>query len=141
MLTDVVAEFGNSSLVKSLDKSASVSASYGAVQIWKLSDLNQKENLTRSNSGNFSPVYANNSNGDGIKMALTGKIIVFLKPGIDGTKWASDNNLKIVQKMNFGNGIIVLSTTTDSISLANSLRSNPNVESSQPDWWIETSPR
>ena len=101
MLTDVVAEFGNSSLVKSFDKSASVSASYGAVQIWKLGDLTQKESIARSNSGSFSPVYTNNSNGDGTKMALTGKIVVFLKPGVDGAKWASDNNLKIVQKNEF----------------------------------------
>lgn len=119
--------------------SANLRSSHSTTGRIKIKKLNKEEvNLSRENSDAYLPVFSSQNSGDGMKLVPTGKVIVFLKQGVDGYQWAAKKGFILENKLAFGN-IYILNTPKkqNALLFANSLFSYPEVESAQPDFWKE----
>ncbi|MDX1957308.1 MAG: hypothetical protein SFU98_01980 [Leptospiraceae bacterium] len=135
----LLAEFGGTSNGKSFAKTSVPVQDARGVKIWNIADSTLSKSLskgdTSSLSGNLSPVFSEN----GRLMALPGGVVLQLKPGINVSTWASSKGIKTIEKMGIPN-FYTISTATglDSLNLANSLKNDPSVVSSTPNFWMES---
>lgn len=132
LLPNYIAEVESNSSGRSQTKGTA------AIKIRKL----QKGEQLSKNSTSYLPVYSAQNSEHGMKLVATGKIIVFLKKGIDGYRWAESKGYRMEKKFPFGN-IYVLNTPKgkNSLEFTSSLLSYPEVKSAQPDFWKEVESR
>jgi hypothetical protein len=143
-LLEVVGSSGESKM-KSIDKNATTAMDGRRYKVHKLTDPTIKASISKGaipdsvkKSGNFLPVFSENGSESHL-MVPVGNIIVQLESSYDESKaksWASENGLRILNKLSFGNFYLIESPAGFyAIDLANSLVGKKGVLSATPEWW------
>ncbi len=143
-LLEVVGSNGESKM-KSVDKNASTTMDGRRFKVHKLNDATIKASISKGvipdsvkKSGDFIPVFSENGS-DAHLLAPVGNIIVQLEDSYDESKaksWASENGLRILNKLSFGNFYLIESPAGFyAIDLANSLIGKKGVVSASPEMW------
>jgi hypothetical protein len=150
---DLVAEFNSksNSYVKSMDPSSMPIKKAGLVNVYKISNASLKSQLKQGTltknlqqTSNVSEVFRSDS---GTLMALPGNIILTFKNGVNESQIQSllkKYGLTLVRTnmiLDKTYYIVKYKPGIAALELANQLRNESMVESSQPDWWKEFSLR
>jgi hypothetical protein len=150
---DLVAEFNSksNSYVKSMDPSSMPIKKAGLVNVYKISNASLKSQIKQGTltknlqqASNVSEVFRSDS---GTLMALPGNIILTFKNGVNESQIQSllkKYGLTLVRTnmiLDKTYYIVKYKPGIAALELANQLRNESMVESSQPDWWIEFSLR
>ncbi|GIU70517.1 MAG: hypothetical protein KatS3mg002_1753 [Candidatus Woesearchaeota archaeon] len=150
---DLVAEFnGNTnSYVKTIDPSSNPVKKAGIVNVYKIQNSIVKNQLKQ---GKFSKSYHSSApvsevfrSEAGTLMALPGNIILTFKEGVSESQiknFLNKHGLILIKKQTILNKdyyIVKYKPGIASLELANQLRNEPIIETSQPDWWKEYSLR
>ncbi len=136
---------GRASLVRRVDRSASLSRKYPGLRIWKTDALATRSAFARQMKGGdwenrFLPVYRTSL---GNLLIPTGNLIVYVQTDASDEKvraWAAGKGLRALEKLPLAlkNAWVIESPPgRKSIQLANSLREDPFVVSATPNFWTE----
>lgn len=99
-------------------------------------------NLDNLSAQGLSPVFTTNGDPGSPKMSLPGGVLIILKPGVLPNQFATSRGIVISRVLANGK---ILSVDTEpglaSIHLCNSLANDPDIESIEPNFWVEHSTR